>query len=145
MTRAGWRSHCGECFIFEALSGTTSAASTGVMATRTARVIPSVGFALMALAGLAMAALAAGCSARQNPGSDEPRPHDQTDPAHAEVVEPDRPMETPDSPVEEARPETPSDPQPLPRRDPNPVPVPPADPTNPTPDPLPDPDPGTPG
>jgi hypothetical protein len=111
------------------------------MGRRTARLIPSVGFALMALAGLAMAAFAAGCSARQNPGSDEPRPHDETDPAHAERVEPDRPMETPD-PVDEARPENPpSDPQPLPRRDPNPVPVAPTGPDNPAPDPLPDPDP----
>jgi outer membrane biosynthesis protein TonB len=99
------------------------------------------GFGLMVVAGLAMAALAAGCSARQQTGPEDPA---LTDPEKAEVVEPDQPMgdggvATSPSP---SRPQPPPpEPQPPPRPSPrDPLPDP-----SPLPTPVPEPNPTPPG
>jgi outer membrane biosynthesis protein TonB len=95
-------------------------------------------FALLVLTGLGMAALAAGCQARQGVDPNNPD-QNQTDPAHAEKVEPTQPLGDagqPDKDYPEAPPpgEPGPDPQPLPDQ-PSPVP-------DPTPEPAPEPNPG---
>jgi outer membrane biosynthesis protein TonB len=106
---------------------------------RIARFIPSVGFALLALAGLAMAALAVACRTGQSPETDRREQHPEADPARAERVEPSRPRGDAGPPSREPPVTTPPDePTPDPRPAPRPEPLP--DP-NPIPDPSPEPSP----
>jgi outer membrane biosynthesis protein TonB len=109
---------------------------TVMLRENTARFIPSFGFMLLALAGLAMAAVAAGCRTGQSPDLD-PKEHPEADPAHAERVEPSRPRGDAGPPSREPPVTTPPDePTPDPRPAPRPEPLP--DP-NPIPDPSPEP------
>ena len=107
--------------------------------TRATPFVSSFLFALLVLTGLGMAALAAGCQARQPVDPKNPD-QNQTDPAHAERVEPTQPLgdsgkPDKDSPKSPPPGEPGPDPQPLPDQ-PGPVP----DPTpEPQPEPIPDP------
>lgn len=110
---------------------------------KTTRFIPSLGFVLLSLLGLAMAVSAAGCQRPSVP----PQTPDQTDPAHAERVEPSRPIgdagaigsRRPEAiPPVQPRPDRPPDPTPKPLPEPSPLP-------DPTPAPIPAPAPTPPG
>jgi protein TonB len=106
-----------------------------------ARLIPPLGFGLLLVVGLAMAALAAGCIVGQQSGPESPT---DTDPAHAERVEPDHPLGdagVSSSPLTKPTPRPP-EPRPTPRRDPKPDPLPEPNPVpDRTPEPVPEPNP----
>ena len=103
-------------------------------ATRATPFVSSFLFTLLVLTGLGMAVLAAGCQARQPVEAENPD-QNQTDPAHAERVEPTQPLET-GKPDPEESPKSPPPGEPGP--DPQPLP----DQPNPVPDPAPQPIPG---
>jgi outer membrane biosynthesis protein TonB len=107
------------------------------------RLFPSLGFGLLLVVGLAMAAVAAGCIAGQQSGPEDPT---NTDPAHAERVEPDHPLgdagASPSPLTRSAPAPQPPEPRPTPRRDPKPDPLPEPNPIpDRTPEPVPEPNP----
>jgi outer membrane biosynthesis protein TonB len=89
--------------------------------------VSSFALGLIAISGLALAAVAAGGCRAQQPGDPQAPIADQTDPAEAETVEPSQPLAdggpgSPQPPPEEVPPGPQPDPRPKPSPDPAPDP-----------------------